>query len=129
MQISVTSHSFIWGLIDQGNQSYAFSVFESESGAERPGLFHLRILGVGHIAASAGSVRVAELRGGTLVRESLSVFEGGPVRTLLQAHIVAAIRRIRARIPGDTYDYRGHWDANRPIVAGVYSWAPLRGAL
>ncbi|HUJ15602.1 MAG TPA: hypothetical protein VL284_17580 [Thermoanaerobaculia bacterium] len=104
---------FIWGLVDQANESHALSVFESESGMARPGLFHLSILGAGHISASAGFVRVAELRGGILVRESLPVFERGPVRSLLQPYIDASTARVTAAVREDIYGALEHTGTNR----------------
>ncbi len=100
---------FIWGLVDQANESHAFSVFDSESGAERPGLFHVTIVGPGHIVALDGFVKLLELRGGTVVRSSIAVLSGGPVRAFLQPYINASLTRIRSRVPRHLYDARPHW--------------------
>lgn len=103
---------FVWGLIDQANEAHAFSVFDSESGAERPGVFHVSILGPGHISASDGFVRLLELRNGRIIRDSIPVLDAGPVRALLQPHIDASLARIRSRVTPAIYDERGHWDAS-----------------
>jgi hypothetical protein len=96
-------------LLDQANRSHAFSHFDSPSGAVRPGLFHLSILGVGHIAASDGFVTLLALRHGNIIRDSVAVLEAGPIRTQLAPHISAYISRVEAASPGEAFEEPELW--------------------
>ncbi len=89
----------VWGLIDQGNRYYDFVNYDYDSGPERPGLFQASILGIGHLVAYVGYEKIAELRGGTLIRSALDVFSGGPVRKALKPGITKHRERVLKGVP------------------------------
>ena len=101
---------FIWGLVDQANRYYDFINHESPSGSDRPGLFQSSILGIGHLAAYIRYERIAELKTGTLIGNTIDVFRGGPVLDTLFPSIETFKSQVRTQIPNDMYFARPHWN-------------------
>jgi len=98
----------IYGLVDQGNSQYGYVTYESDDTHPYPGLFQASILDAGHIVATAGFEKIAELRAGALSDRPVDVLSGGPVLERLQGGIDAYIRRIREALGADKpeLDYR-----------------------
>jgi hypothetical protein len=98
----------IFGLVDQGNSQYDYLTYESDDTHPYPGLFQASIVEAGHIVATAGFEKIAELKAGRLSDQPIDVLSGGPVLERLHAGIDAYIHRIREALreenPG--LDYR-----------------------
>jgi hypothetical protein len=92
---------FIWGLVDQQNRFHKFLNRSAEIEAERPGLFQASVEGIGIIVVYMRYEKVAELRVNELIRNSLDLFQAGPIRDLLEVGINAHLQAIRNNIPDD----------------------------
>ena len=103
---------FIWGLIDQGNSYYDFVHYNVDSGPERPGFFQASIIGAGQIAVYRGYELLADYRVDTLRPDLLEVLERGPVHSALKSGLDRFVSSVRAAIPSDVYQARGHWDTS-----------------
>ena len=101
---------FIWGLVDQQNRFHKFLNRSAEIEAERPGLFQASVEGIGDIVVYVRYEKVAELRINELIRNSIDLFRGGPVRELLSAGIENHLQAIRGNIPDDLYQAKGQMD-------------------
>ena len=101
---------YIWGMIDQGNLSYDFRRYESDSGPDLPGLFQASALGVGHLAVHIEYEPIAELRIDSLLKDSLNPLDSGPALEALQAGVENYIQAVRNAVPRQAYADRSHWD-------------------
>jgi hypothetical protein len=111
----------IYGLVDQGNSQHDYVTYESDDTHPYPGLFQASIVDAGHIVATAGFEKIAELRAGRLSDQPIDVLSGGPVLERLHAGIEAYVHRIREALrdndPGLDYrlkavrtlPWRGEW--------------------
>lgn len=93
----------IVGMIDQQHTVSQYRRYEAEGVFEPPGMFQVRIVGVGHIAVSAGLELIAELKGGTLIHESVDVFDQGPVLEALLPGVNELVRELTARANTEGY--------------------------
>ena len=99
----------IWGLVDQGGDYYDFINFESESGAQPPGVFLASIEGLGRLKARIGFQTIGDLRVERLVRETVDVLGTGPVGDALRGGVDAFESRVRREVGDDMFERRGHW--------------------
>jgi hypothetical protein len=103
---------YIWGMIDQGNLSYDFKRFETETGPDLPGLFQASALSVGHLAVHIQYEPIAELRIDRLLTVSLNPLDSGPVLKALQPGIDNYFQAIRSAAPFPTYADPSHWSGS-----------------
>lgn len=103
---------YLWGLVDQGNSYHDFINYDSESGGQRPGIFQASIVGVGHLVASIGYSKIAELKVNNMLRNSLNVLEKGPVYDTIEPGIKAYIDKIKRKLPERVFNNRDQWDSN-----------------
>jgi len=99
-----------WGLIDQGNSYSDYINYESESGPERPGLFHASTAGIGHLVAYRQTKKIAELKVNTLITNILDVFADGPIHDALQPGVLNYLDAIKRIVPPEIYEDRSGWD-------------------
>jgi len=85
---------YIWGLVDQGNSTFLFANYDTESGFARPGVFHVSIAGLAHLIAFDEFTKVAELRVNTLIQEAHDILRAGPVHELL----IRAVAQMAGRV-------------------------------
>ncbi|MFL6336921.1 MAG: putative sensor domain DACNV-containing protein [Pyrinomonadaceae bacterium] len=102
----------IWGLIDQGNRYHDYVNYDTESGAERPGIFQASIAGAGHLIAYMGFWKIAELKTNLLLRNAFDVFAGGPVREMIEPGIQSYVQRVKGEISEYIYSDRPHWESS-----------------
>lgn len=100
----------IWGLVDQQHRFHRYLTLENTSGAERPGIFEVTVLGPGILVVTSDYVRIAELRVDKLGGPQLNVFWEGAVHAKLRRGIGHLLSTVRAQIPADIYTARDHWD-------------------
>ena len=101
---------WIWGLIDQQNRVHKFLTHEVESGAERPGIIEVSILGPGILSVSENYARIAELQVDKLIGTQPDVFSKGIIHTKLRIGINPFLNNVRAQVPPKIYMDRDHWD-------------------
>ena len=101
---------WIWGLIDQQQRVHRYLTHEVESGAERPGIIEVSILGSGILSVSEDYVKIAELQVDKLIRPQLDVFSEGIIHTKLRIGINPFLNNVRAQVPPEIYIARDHWD-------------------
>jgi hypothetical protein len=101
---------FIWGLVDQQNRFHKFLNRSAVIEAERPGLFQASVEGIGSIVVYMRYEKVAELRVNELIRNSLDLFKGSPIRDLLSPGIEEHLQAIRNSIPDDFYQATAQMD-------------------
>jgi hypothetical protein len=70
---------YIHGLVDQGNSYNEFINYESSSGFDRPGIFQLAAVNIGHLVASIEMSKIAELRVNAIFQRDSDVLNKGPV--------------------------------------------------
>ena len=99
----------IWGLVDQGGDYYDFINYESESGAQPPGVFLASIEGLGRLKARIGFQTIGDLRIERIVKETVDVLGAGPLGDALRVGIDAFESRVRDEVGDDMFDVRGHW--------------------
>jgi hypothetical protein len=99
----------IWGLIDQGNRYHDFVSYNAESGAERPGVFQVSLVGIGHLVVYIGYEKIAELKINALLGKALDVLWSGPIHNALMPGIQIYIEAVRRALPAHVYNDRSHW--------------------
>ncbi len=65
---------------------------------------------VGHLVASVGFEKIAELRINTLVRSAIDVLSGGPIFDAIAPGINNYLKLVKKSLPADVYKMRDHWD-------------------
>jgi hypothetical protein len=88
----------IWGLVDQQNRYHDFVDYHAESGPQRPGMFQVETVGLGHIRVLISYERVAELKVNRLMGRRLEVFERGPIWDLLRPGILNSLATVEERL-------------------------------
>nr|WP_299590617.1 hypothetical protein [Mucilaginibacter sp.] len=78
---------FIWGMIDQSVHYQSFLNYETESGAEQPGLFQSSITGIGNIIVLFDYELIANLKQDKLVTKYIDVLRLGPISSLLKEKV------------------------------------------
>lgn len=101
---------WIWGLIDQQHCVHRYLTHEVESGARRPGIIEVSILGPGILSVSENYVRIAELQVDKLIGPQLDVFSKGIIHAKLRFGINPFLNSVRAQVPPEIYMDRDHWD-------------------
>lgn len=101
----------IWGIIDQANRYHDFVNYDTDEGIERPGIFQVSIIGIGHLVTYIGFEKIAELKANILLGKTLDVLWGGPFCETLEPGIRQYIQRVQAEIPEHVYEDWPHWDA------------------
>ena len=109
----------IFGLVDQGNSQYGYVTYETDDTHPYPGLFQASILDVGHIVATVGFEKVAELRAGNLLNRPIDVLSNGPVLERLHVGINSYIHRIREALLKDDPGLDSRMTVVRPV-----QWRP-----
>ena len=113
----------IWGFVDQQNRYHDYINQDTESGPERPGVFQAHIEGPAHIKVFVDYALIAELRVDRLVRRSLDVLAGGPIRRALDLGIRAHFDDVRRSLAPDAYDLDKTW---RPELSKLWTGALSR---
>lgn len=93
----------IWGLIDQQGGFQAMLTHEAEGGWSPPGVFHVQILGPGHLVVMDEIVLIAELNGDHLVEDSVDVFLNSAIHRKFQSGFRRHIDNISANITHKGY--------------------------
>jgi hypothetical protein len=75
---------FIWGMIDQAIHYHSYLNYESESGAEQPGIFQSTITGVGSLIVIFDYELIATLKQETLITNYTDVFNRGEIKELFE---------------------------------------------
>jgi hypothetical protein len=117
-------HPIIWGLVDQGNQYHDFINYEKESGADRPGIFQVSVVGLGHLVTYIGYDKIAELKANVLIDKTLDVLWKGPINETLRPSILKYVKKIHNEIPREIYGERDHWNASL-VSYWIYSLCRL----
>jgi hypothetical protein len=92
------------GFVDLQTVTDEFVNQESESVFPPPGVFQVRVAGIGHLQVMLGHVMVGELRGGAIAGASIDVFERGVIRARLRPAYEAHRREVADSLP----DYTAH---------------------
>ena len=74
---------FIWGMIDQAVHYQSFLNYETEFGAEQPGIFQASITDIANILVIFEYHLIGNLIGNTLVTSYIDIFKKGPIYDLL----------------------------------------------
>ena len=100
----------IWGLIDQGNRYHDYVNYESEEEPERPGVFQASLEGPGFLVAYIRYQKIAELRINNLIKKTIDIFSGGPIKEALEIGINRHLKSVQNKVGEAVYSDRDHWD-------------------
>jgi hypothetical protein len=112
MYVGDDNEIYVYGLIDQANQFYAYRTYAAEYGFEPPGLFQMQIAGPGHVIASHNGQRVAELKLDRLILRHYDVLRTGIVHQFLRdgldKHVAAVTKSLAIQLDADLRDRAEH---------------------
>ena len=110
----------MWGFFDQQGGYQSFVTHEADSAFGPPGLLQVQILSTGHLIVSVGLSVIAELNAGTLVEDTIDVFDGLPVFSKLQMGLAKRIRNIAKKVEEKGFTFEKEFAASI-----YYDWINL----
>lgn len=95
----------MWGFFDQQGGYQSFVTHEADSAFGPPGLLQVQILSTGHLIVSDDLSIIAELNAGTLVEDTIDVFDGLPVFSKLRSGLANRIRNIAKKVEEEGFSF------------------------
>jgi hypothetical protein len=105
---------YLVGVVDQQHKANAHRRYEAQGTYQSPGVFQVQVVGLGHLMVLQGDAVIAELKGGTLIRDAVDVFSNGPIAAKLRPPAAQMARGLRGAVLEAGY----RWD--REDTDGVY---------
>ena len=95
---------FLWGIVDQGTQSYGYRRHEKEGAVRPAGLFQASAKALGHVVVNLGYEPMAELRIDRLIVRALDPLARGPLREALYPGVQNHLSRVLKTVEGEYID-------------------------